>query len=63
MKKIKLYQILKQLTDSPHHVAAIHILEEAMPDELLDRHCEWIECFNAESEPHPQEAKYNTSSK
>ena len=63
MRKVRLYKILKQLTDSPHHIAAINLLEDAMPDELLDRHCEWIECFMAENEPRPEKAKYNTSSK
>ena len=37
----------------PHQIAAINMLEDALPDELLDRNAEWIQCFY--SEPAPKE--------
>lgn len=34
----------------PHQIAAINMLEEALPAELLERHADWITCFFAEPE-------------
>ena len=59
MKKIKLLNIFKAFTESPHHLAAISTLESEMPEHLLDRNAEWVICFEAESESNPQIAKYN----
>tara|TARA_R100001198_G_C5082989_1_gene123558 strand:- start:4 stop:177 length:174 start_codon:yes stop_codon:yes gene_type:complete len=42
-----LTQIFKQYKE-PHQIAAINMLEEALPAELLGRDAEWITCFFAE---------------
>ena len=32
---------------STHHIAAVYLLEARMPDELLLKDAEWVDCFNA----------------
>ena len=44
---MRLTQIFKHY-NVPHQIAAIQILEDAIPDELLDRNADWIQCFFAE---------------
>jgi len=56
VRKISLLKIFKAYKE-PHQLAAITILEHAMPDELLSRDAEWITCFFAE--PEPKESAYN----
>lgn len=47
---MKLTQIFKHYRE-PHEIAAINMLEDALPAELLDRNADWIICFFAEPEP------------
>ena len=63
MRQVDLVRLLRGMTDSSHHIAAINMLQDAMPKELLDPECDWIVCFYAENEPDPQVANYNISSK
>lgn len=41
-----LYQIFK--CKKPHEIAALHMLEEQLDPELLDRNADWIVCFFSE---------------
>jgi hypothetical protein len=47
---VRLTQIFKHYNE-PHQIAAINMLEDALPDELLDRNADWIQCFFAEPPP------------
>ena len=47
---MRLTQIFKHY-NAPHQIAAIQMLEDAIPDELLDRNADWIQCFIAEPPP------------
>lgn len=47
---MRLTQIFKHYKE-PHQIAAINMLEEALPVELLERHADWITCFFAEPDP------------
>jgi hypothetical protein len=49
---VRLTKIFKHYSE-PHQIAAIQMLEDALPDELLDRNADWIQCFY--SEPAPKE--------
>ena len=59
MKKVKLLKYFKKFTESPHHLAAISMLQDELPDHLLSRDAEWIVCFEAEDECIPGFPKYN----
>lgn len=50
---MKLTQVFKQYKQ-PHEIAAINMLEDSIPAELLDRNADWIVCFY--SEPPVKEA-------
>jgi hypothetical protein len=56
VRKLSLLKIFKAYKE-PHQLAAITMLEHAMPDELLERDAEWITCFFAE--PDSKESAYN----
>lgn len=45
MERIRLIDLIRRYRGLSHQIAAIHILEDAMPEELLNRNSEWIECF------------------
>jgi len=44
---VKLTKIFKHYRE-PHEIAAINMLEDALPAELLDRNADWIVCFFSE---------------
>ena len=44
---MRLTQVFKHYRE-PHQIAAINMLEDALPDELLDRNADWIQCFYSE---------------
>ena len=50
---MKLTKVFKHYRE-PHQIAAINMLEDALPAELLDRNADWIVCFF--SEPPTKEA-------
>tara|TARA_B100001057_G_scaffold103785_1_gene101247 strand:+ start:3069 stop:3260 length:192 start_codon:yes stop_codon:yes gene_type:complete len=61
MKKIDLEKFFKSYDEgASHHIAAVHILEAAMPDELLDKESEWVVCFEAVYETDPVKDNYNS---
>jgi hypothetical protein len=47
---VRLTKIFKHYNE-PHQIAAINMLEDALPEELLDRNADWIQCFFAEPPP------------
>ena len=47
---IDLRKIFEGYTGNPHQLAAIDMLAEAMPDELLYPCAEWLECYQVEYE-------------
>ena len=47
---MRLTKIFKHYNE-PHQIAAINMLEDALPEELLDRNADWIQCFFAEPPP------------
>ena len=59
MKKVKLLKYFKKFTENPHHLAAISMLQDELPDHLLSRDAEWIVCFEAEDECIAGFSKYN----
>ena len=56
MSKISLRSIFAEYK-SPHELAALEMLEDALPPELLDKDADWIVCFFAE--PPSKESPYN----
>ena len=44
---MRLTKIFKHY-NAPHQIAAIQMLEDDLPDELLDRNADWIQCFYSE---------------
>tara|TARA_Y100000401_G_C8309087_1_gene218696 strand:+ start:491 stop:667 length:177 start_codon:yes stop_codon:yes gene_type:complete len=48
MRKIRLVELLRRYKGLSHQVAAINMLEAAIPQELLDRNAEWIECYKCD---------------
>lgn len=59
MRRITLSKYFKAFTDSPHHLAAISILQSELPEHLLRKDAEWVVCFDAEDECKPGFQKYN----
>mgnify|MGYP003116911851 CR=1 FL=1 len=48
MSKLKLLDYFQLFEGgAPHHLAAVSILEESMPDELLDHFADWAVCFRS----------------
>ena len=45
---IDLRKVFEAYTGNPHQLAAIDMLAEAMPDELLEPGSEWLDCYEVE---------------
>ena len=61
MQKIDLLKFFKSYDGgAAHHIAAVHILAAAMPEELLDKDSEWVVCFEALQETDPGKDNYNS---
>ncbi len=45
MTQIRLIDLIKRYKGLSHQIAAIHMLEKSIPQELLDRHADWVDCF------------------
>lgn len=58
MRKINLLKFFRAYADSSHHIAAVNMLEDVLPAELLDKNSDWVVCFEAEDETDPMPAKY-----
>ena len=50
MKELSLRDVFK-IYQAPHQLAALGILEDSLPEELLARDADWIVCFFSEPEP------------
>ena len=51
--KITLHKFFEAYQGTPHQLAAVNILQESMPPELLDKFNEWITCFEVDGEVDP----------
>ena len=51
--KVSLWKFFEAYEGSPHQLAAVNILQESMPIELLDKFNEWITCFEVDGEVDP----------
>ena len=54
--KVDLRKFFAAYEGSPHQLAAIEMLKQEMPPELLDKFCEWIVCFEVDGEVDPMPA-------
>tara|TARA_R100001129_G_scaffold123260_1_gene85879 strand:- start:1177 stop:1386 length:210 start_codon:yes stop_codon:yes gene_type:complete len=61
MRKINLEKFFKSYSGSPHHMAAVNMLQSMMPVELLDKESDWVICFEAECEIDPIPITYNSN--
>ena len=52
MRLIHLATLLKEFNQSSHQIAALNMLEDQLPDELLDIECDWIQCWLADDYLH-----------
>ena len=59
MQKISLLKFFRAYSDSPHHIAAVNMLQDELDLQLLNKEADWVVCFEAENEADPQPAKYN----
>ena len=44
-RPVDLVQIIKHYKHQPHQIAALNMLQEALPPELLEPTCEWIDTW------------------
>ena len=51
--RIDLRKFFEAYEGTPHQLAAIDVLADAMPSELLDKFSEWVECFEVDGEVDP----------
>ena len=47
---IDLREFFYKFDGNPHQLAAIDILQSQMPEELLRKDCEWVDCYEVEYE-------------
>lgn len=59
MSKVKLLKFFRAFANSPHHIAAVNMLQDSLDADLLSKNSDWIICFEAENEADPQPANYN----
>ncbi len=48
MKKLDLLTFFKSYRGLSHQIAAIRMLEQSMPEELLKRNAAWVDCFKCD---------------
>ena len=51
MKNVDLRSLFEEFRGDPHQLAAIDVLAENMPSDLLDRDSDWIVIYRAAPEP------------
>ena len=44
-QKIDLVHVIRRFSNQPHQIAALNMLQEALPDELALPSAEWVECY------------------
>jgi len=59
MGKVDLLKFFRAFANSPHHIAAVNMLQTSLDADLLDKNADWVVCFEAENEADPQPANYN----
>ena len=47
-RKIDLVHVIKRFNGQPHQIAALNMLQEALPSELLDPSSDWVDCWYAD---------------
>lgn len=48
MRKIDLLTLIRSYRGLSHQIAAIRMLQEQMPDKLLEKDSDWIVCFKCD---------------
>lgn len=48
-RSLDLVQVIKRWDNLPHQRAALNILQEVLPPELLDPQAEWIDCWYSDT--------------
>lgn len=48
MKKIDLLSFFRKYRGLSHQIAAIRMLQDEIPDELLQRDSAWVDCFKCD---------------
>ena len=51
--KVSLRKFFEAYEGTPHQIAAVEILADEMPDELLEKFSFWVETFEAHKEVDP----------
>ena len=51
--KVTLRKFFEAYEGKPHQLSAVHLLQDSMPDELLEKFCDWITCFEVDGEVDP----------
>ncbi len=51
MKSIELRQLFAEYNGDPHQLAAIDVLAESMPSDLLDKDSDWVVIYRAAPAP------------
>lgn len=59
MRKVDLLKFFRAFANSPHHIAAVNMLQDELDASLLSKDSDWVVCFEAENEADPQPANYN----
>jgi hypothetical protein len=44
-RQISLVEVIKRFNNQPHQIAALNMLQEALPSEMLDPKAEWIDTW------------------
>ena len=47
---IDLIKFVEAYEGNPHQIAALRMLEDLLPNEILSPTAEWVECYQAECE-------------
>ena len=50
---MSLYKFFAAYRGEPHQLAAVNMLADSMPSELLEKCCDWISCFEVDGEVDP----------
>ena len=47
-QRIELVHVIRRFSNQPHQLAALNMLQAALPDELLDPKSDWVDCWYAD---------------
>ena len=53
MSKINLVRFFRAFANSPHHIAAVNMLQDSLDADLLDKNADWVVCFEVDGEVQP----------